>query len=74
MIRPILEQLAGEFAGEVKFVSVNTETNRKLAEQFSIRYLPTVLIIDHGKEVDRAIGVLPAQQLRDKITTALSSE
>jgi len=74
MIRPALEQLSEELAGKVKFVSVNTETNRKLAEQFSVRYLPTIVIIGNGKEVDRAIGVLPAQQLRDKITTVLSSE
>ncbi len=74
MIRPILERLSEEFAGKAKFVSVNMETNRKLAERFSIRYLPTILIIDNGKEIDRSIGVLPAQQLREKITTAISSE
>jgi len=73
MIRPTLERLAEEFAGKVKFVSVNTETNRKLAEQFSVRYLPTVLIINNGEEIDRAIGVLPPKQLRDKVVAALSS-
>ena len=74
MIRPTLEQLAEEFAGKLKFVSVNTEANKKLAKQFSIRYLPTIVIINNGEEIDRAIGVLPPKQLRDKIVAALSSE
>jgi len=74
MIRPTLEQLAKEFAGKLKFVSVDVEANPKLAEQFQVAYLPTVLIIDNGKEIDRAIGVLPPKELRNKIVKALSSE
>jgi len=74
MIRPALEQLAEKFAGKVKFVSVDNDANPKLAKQFSIRYLPTVVIIDKGKEVDRSIGALPPEQLRDKITKTLSAE
>ncbi len=74
MIRPTLEQLAGEFAGKLKFVGVNTEANRNLAKQFSIRYLPTIVIMDNGEEIDRAIGVLPPKELRDKIVAALSPE
>ncbi len=74
MIRATLEQLAKEFAGKVKFVSVDVDANPKLSDQFSIRYLPTVLIIDNGKEINRAIGVLPPKQLRDKIVAALFPE
>jgi len=74
MIKPTLEQLAEEFAGKVKFVSVNDDANPKLTKQFSIRYLPTIVIIDNGEEIDRAIGVMPPKQLRDKIAKVLSSE
>ena len=74
MIRPTLEQLAGEFAGKLKFVSVDNDANPKLAKQFSIRFLPTIVIIKNGEEIDRAIGVLPPKQLRYRIVTALSPE
>ena len=74
MIRPTLEQLAKEFAGKLKFVSVDNDANPKLANKFSIRHLPTIVIINNGEEIDRAIGVLPPKQLRDRIVTALSSE
>ena len=74
MVKLTLEQLAGEFAGKLKFVSVDTDANPKLTKQFSIRYLPTIVIINNGEEIDRAIGALPPKQLRDKIVTALSLE
>ncbi|MCK4323251.1 MAG: redoxin domain-containing protein, partial [Armatimonadetes bacterium] len=54
MIRPTLEQLAEEFAGKVKFVGVNTEANTKLARKFQVIYLPTIVIINDGEEIDRA--------------------
>ncbi len=74
MVKLTLEQLAEEFAGKLKFVSVDTDANPKLAKQFSIRYWPTIVIMNNGEEIDRAIGVLPPEQLRDKIVAALSSE
>ncbi len=74
MIRPTLEQLAEEFAGKLKFVGVDVDANPKLAKQFSIRYLPTIVMINNGEEIDRIIGLLPPEQLRDKIVTALSPE
>ncbi len=74
MIRPTLEQLAKEFAGKLKFVSVDNDANPTLGRQFSIRHLPTIVIISNGEEIGRAIGALPPKQLRDKIVTALSSE
>jgi len=74
MIRPTLEQLAEEFAGKLKFVSLDVDANPKLAKKFSVRYLPTIVMINNGEEIDRAIGVLSPKQLRDKIVAALSSE
>jgi len=74
MVKLTLEQLAEEFAGKLKFVSVDNDANRKLAKQFAIRSLPTIVMINNGEEIDRVIGVLPPKQLRDIIVTALSPE
>ena len=74
MVKLSLEQLAEEFAGKLKFVSVDDDANPKLSEKFSINHLPTIVIIKNGEEIDRTIGVLPLKQLRDKMIMALSSE
>ncbi len=74
MVKLTLEQLAEEFAGKLKFVSVDNDANPKLAKQFSIRSLPTIVIIKNGEEIDRTVGVLPLKQLRDRIVTALALE
>ncbi len=73
MIRPTLEQLAEEFAGKVKFVSIDVQTNQELAKQFQVLYLPTIVIISNGKEIDRAVGLLPPKELRARINKVLSS-
>ncbi len=74
IVKLTLEQLAEEFAGKLKFVSVDWDANPKLARQFQVINLPAIVIINNGEEIDRAIGFWPPKQLRDKIVTALSPE
>jgi len=73
MIRPTLEQLAKELAGELKFVGVAVDSNPKLASKFSINYLPTIVVIEDGKETQRFVGALSPKQLHEAITKVASS-
>ena len=45
VVGPILERLAAEYAGRVDFYAVNADHNRRLMNAFSIRSLPTVLLL-----------------------------
>jgi thioredoxin-like negative regulator of GroEL len=60
---PVFEQLAGEFAGKVKFAKVNTEDEPALAAQFRITSIPTLLAFHRGQLVDGAVGALPKPHL-----------
>ena len=66
MIAPVLEELAADFEGQVKIVKVNTDEN-KVAMQFGIMSIPTLLIFKDGKVVDQIIGAVPKQMIADKL-------
>jgi thioredoxin len=59
MIAPILDQLAGESAGRYKIAKLNIDENPRIAAQFNIRSIPTLLIFKNGKLVDQLIGAQP---------------
>lgn len=60
---PIFEEVAGKYAGKVKFVKVNTEDQPQLAAHFRITSIPTLMVFSGRKVIDGAIGALPRAQL-----------
>lgn len=61
---PILDKLAGEFAGRLKVVKVNTDEEMQLASAFGIRSLPTVMLLRDGQPVDGFMGLQPEGAIR----------
>ena len=59
LIGPIMEQLASESNGRYKIAKLNTDENPRIASQFQIQSIPTMLIFKDGKLVDRLIGAQP---------------
>ena len=55
-IAPMIDKLAEEYAGKVKIVKVNTDQNRKLASDYQIQSIPTTILFDGGKPVQRIVG------------------
>ena len=41
---PILDEVANEFGGKVKFVKLNTDENLETAKNYSISGLPSLLV------------------------------
>ena len=64
MLAPVLDKLAGEYAGRARVVKVDTEAERELASEHGIRSLPTVRVFRHGRAVDEIIGVQPESAFR----------
>ena len=56
---PILDEVASEFSGKVKFVKVNTDENLKTAQDYSISGLPSLLVFKNGKALERLVGLMP---------------
>lgn len=62
-IAPILEELADDYAGKVKIVKVDVDSNPSSASRFGIRNIPTLLVFKDGEKVDTAMGLQPKSQL-----------
>jgi len=56
-LAPIVEELANEYTGKVKFCKVNVEEEGELAQRFGIRSIPTIIIFKDGKPVNQLIGL-----------------
>jgi thioredoxin 2 len=71
-VSPVLEALATELAGRLKLVKVNADDAPHLSSRFEVKAIPTLILLDQGRVVDRQIGALPAVALRRWLEAALS--
>jgi len=74
MVAPILDKLAGEFAGKVRIVKVDTDANPGLSQAFQIRSIPSIAIFKKGKMIFMQAGALPEPAFRDLIQQAIDVE
>jgi thioredoxin 2 len=72
MVSPALEQVARELAGKVKLVKVDVDASPKLAERFTVRAVPTLMLLRDGQVVSRRAGAAPAPVLRGWVDEALT--
>jgi len=63
MVAPIVEELADEYEGKVKFVKLNTDENPQIAGKYGIRSIPTLLVFRDGLLLFQQAGMLPAAAL-----------
>lgn len=72
MVAPIVDELADEYGGKVKFVRLNTDDNFNTATSYGIRAIPTLMVFKGGKPVGEVIGVRPKGDLKRVIDHALN--
>jgi thioredoxin 1 len=71
-VAPILEQLAGEYAGRAKVAKVDVDANQRTAMRFNVRSIPSILFFKNGQHVDTVIGAVPKATLEGKIKQHLA--
>ena len=57
MLAPTVDQLARELTGKVLVGKLNVDENKATAARFNVQGIPTLLILQNGREVDRIVGV-----------------
>jgi thioredoxin 1 len=72
MMGPVFEELSKEYDGKLKFVKLDTEAEPQLAMQFGIQGIPSLVVSQEGKEIDRIVGFAPKDLLKQKIDSVLS--
>ena len=67
MLSPILDELATEYRGKAKVGKVNVDDQGRLASQFGIQSIPTVLLFKDGQVKEQIIGLRSKKDYRSKI-------
>ncbi len=72
MIAPIVEDLAEEYDGRVKFAKLDVDSNPKTAMSYGVRGIPTLLIFRDGSPVNQVVGAVPKSVLKGKLEESLA--
>lgn len=64
MIAPIIEELAGEYAGKATIAKLDIEGAQNTTATFGVTSIPTLIIFKDGKEVKRVVGLKDKQSLK----------
>jgi thioredoxin 2 len=67
MITPMIEELATEMAGRLRFAKLNVDENPATAARFNVRSIPTILVFKGGREVDRIVGIQPKSAMTRRL-------
>jgi len=73
MISPTVEELSKEYSGKLKVLKLNTDENSEIASQYKIMGIPTIMFFKDGVKLDQIVGVVPKQQLKEKIDSFLNA-
>jgi thioredoxin 2 len=63
MMAPIFDQAATELEPELRLIKVDSDAVPDLSHRFTIRSIPTLMLLHHGREIARQPGVMPLPQL-----------
>lgn len=62
-LAPIIDQLAAEYAGRVRIVSMDAEAEPNTARNLAIMAFPTLAVYSRGELVRRIVGLQPKRTL-----------
>ena len=72
MVAPTLEKLARE-QSNLKIAKINVDENPNLASRYRAMSIPTMVVIQAGRELDRWVGAMPENMLRSRVARWLRS-
>jgi thioredoxin 1 len=67
MVKPIVEQLADEYAGKAIIGAIDVDSNPNVTVEYGVRNIPTLLFFKGGKLVDKQVGAVPKAVLAEKL-------
>ena len=71
MVAPLVEQIAQEYAGQIKVAKLNVDENQSVPAKYGIMSIPTLLFFKGGDLKETIVGALPKAKIIEKITPYL---
>jgi thioredoxin 1 len=73
MLAPIVDGLANEYAGKIKFYKLNVDESPKVSQKFQIQAIPALLFFKDGKLASTSVGLLSKTELAEKLDALVST-
>ena len=71
MLTPVIESVAEEMAGKASFGKLDIDQNQKVAGQYQVTSVPTLILYKDGKEVNRLVGLRDSEASTSCVNGAL---
>jgi len=73
IMAPIFEELEKDktYGDKVEFKRVDVEAEGDMAAKYNVRGIPTFIMVQEGKEVDRKVGAMPKELLKNWIDSKI---
>ena len=72
-LSPVIDELAKEFDGKVKFVKIKADENIQTAQKYSISGVPSLLLFKNGEVVERIVNLVPKSIISSAINKHLEN-
>ncbi len=70
-LAPVIEHLAGQYAGRAVICKLDTSRHQMTAARFQVRGVPTLIFFKNGQTVDQVVGAVPGHELEKRLNTLL---
>ena len=72
MVGPVVEQIAQTHSDKIKVVKLNVDENQDIAMKYGIQSIPSLMVFNKGKEINRTVGAAPKETYLKFINDSLS--
>jgi len=70
-LAPVLDELAIAMTETMKVAKINVDENRAIAQRYNVMSLPTMLLFENGRQVEKLTGFMPKTTIINKLTPLL---
>ena len=67
MVGPVIDELEKDMQGKIVFGKLNVDENQQTSMKYNIMSIPTLLVFKNGEMIDRIVGALPKDALKNKL-------
>lgn len=73
IVGPIIEELAGEYAGKVRVGKLDVDANPTSSQNYNVMSIPTIMLFKKGQPVKSVIGAQSKENFKKAIDEVLAS-
>ncbi|MDY6823219.1 MAG: thioredoxin [Thermodesulfobacteriota bacterium] len=70
-IGPVVEELAADFDGQIKFAKCNVDDNPATPTKYGIQAIPTLILFKGGEVAEQITGMVPKAKLEETLKSVL---